>query len=188
MDNFQFWLYIIIALIYVISRAMKKANQPPSPPSSGRPAEEEVEYEGTETPRRPDRPLTFEELLREITEAKSPKTAAPVSKPLPKPQPAYVDYDDNLGDEEENLEDVEYDYKAKDSVYEVYEKAKTEAFSRPSLEETLINEKKDIEYGRFKEFSMAGKRTLLDEYVAELRRPSGFKKAVVLSEILNRRF
>lgn len=183
MDNIQFWIYIIIALIYVIGRAMKKGQQPPAADRS-----EEGEMEETRSGERPARPLTFEELLREITEGKA-TTQRPVTRPQPKPQPAFVDYDDDLKDEEEDLEDVDYDYTSRDSVYDVYEKAKADAFSaKPSLEETLMNEKKDIEYGRFKEFSVGRKSTLLDEYVAELRRPSGFKKAIVMSEILNRRF
>lgn len=191
MDNFQFWLYIIIAVIYVIGRALKKGKEGQAsqgPMETGR----NVPTDDGEIPRQ----LTFEELLREITESKQPKPKSqPVSKPFhevvapkPTPTPAYVDYDDDLKEEIEDLEDVNYEVRGQERVNEIYEKAKSEAFLRPSLEDTLIKEKKDMSYGRFKEFSTDRKSSLLDEYVAELRKPSGFKKAVVMSEILNRRF
>ncbi len=188
MDNFQFWLYIIIAVIYVISRALKKGKEQAP---QGQPGETDVETPSNEgeIPKQ----LTFEELLREITESRQPKPKAqpvlrPVQKVTPKPEPSFVDYDDDLNEEAEELEDVNYEYEKQDRTFDIYEKAKKEAFLRPSLEETLYKEKKEIDYSRFKEFSITRRNTLLDEYVKELRTPSGFKKAVVLSEILNRRF
>ncbi|HEX5171390.1 MAG TPA: hypothetical protein VFW11_19570 [Cyclobacteriaceae bacterium] len=187
MDNLQFWIYIIIAVIYVISRALKKGSQDGS---SSRPSDKDFETpEGGKLPKQ----LSFEELLREITESKQPKprpqpTPRPIQKTIPKPKPAFVDYDEDIEEEEKDLEDVNYNYKRQNQANEIYERAKSEAFSRPSLEETLLKEQKDVSYSRFREFSMTGTNRLLDEYIAELRKPSGFKKAIVLSEILNRRF
>jgi hypothetical protein len=124
-----------------------------------------------------ERPLTFEELLREITEGKS----------LEK-EPEVVDYDDQVGDEEQDLEEVDYDYKKKDKIYEVYEQAKAQAFVRPSLEETMKLEDTDLRYGKFKEFEEVEKQNVLEKYIADFRDPEGFKKAVVMSEILRRKF
>lgn len=187
MDNLQFWIYIIIAVIYAVSRAIKKGKQSAE---QGRP--ERKDFETSEDGGTVEKPMSFEDLLREITEAKKPKpkqvTYTNPEKPISKPQPAYVNYDDDLKDEAEGLEDVNYDYKNKDKIYDIYEKAKQEAFLKPSLEESLAGKKKDVDYGRFKEFSIKKRSTILDEYVAELKKPSGFKKAVVMSEILNRRF
>jgi hypothetical protein len=190
MDSLQFWIYIIIAVIYVISRAMKKANQDRQ--SSSGPSQDES------SPGEFPKQLTFEELLREITESKQPKPQQPQPAPrrvpekirqaVPKPKPAYVDYDDDLEDEAKGLEDIDYESRRQEQAYDAYEQAKRDAFLRPSLEETLFKEKTDVSYSRFKEFSMRRRTSLLDEYVAELRKPSGFKKAIVLSEILNRRF
>jgi hypothetical protein len=188
MDNLQFWIYIIIAVIYAVSRAIKKGKQ-----SAEQVRPERKDFETSEDGGGSGEvPMTFEDLLREITEAKKPKskevTYTKPEKPVSKPQPAYVDYDDDLKDEAETLEDVNYDYRNKDKVYDIYEKAKQDAFLRPSLEESLAGQKKDMDYGRFKEFSIIKRSSVLDEYVAELKKPSGFKKAVVMSEILNRRF
>jgi len=188
MDNFQFWLYIIIAVIYVLGRALKKGKGK-IPQDRQRETEVESPSNDGEIPRQ----LTFEELLREITESKQPKPKAqpvlrPVQKVPPKPEPAFVDYDDDIKEEVQDLEDVNYENEKQNRTFDIYEKAKKEAFLRPSLEETLYKEKKGISYSRFKEFSMTRRNTLLDEYVKELRTPAGFKKAVVLSEILNPRF
>jgi len=187
MDNLQFWIYIIIAVIYTISRAMKKGKQ-----SQGQGRTEQRDIETSDGDGMGEKPISFEDLLREITEAKKPKpkqiTYTKPERPVIKPKPAYVDYDDDLKDEAEDLEDVNYDYRNEDKVYDIYEKAKQEAFLKPSLEESLVGQKKDVDYGRFKEFSIKKRSTILDEYVAELKKPSGFKKAVVMSEILNRRF
>lgn len=185
MDNLQFWIYIIIAVIYMVSRAMKKGQQ-----SQRQGREEQGELDTSGGGEASEKPITFEDLLREITEGKKPAPKQvpreePMKPVVTKPKPAYVDYDDDLKDEIEDLEDV--NYKSEERVYDIYEKAKQEAFLRPSLEEAQ-GERKAVDYGRFKEFSIKKRSTLLDEYVAELKKPSGFKKAVVMSEILNRRF
>ena len=80
-----------------------------------------------------------------------------------------------------------YDYKNEDKIYETYEKAKKEAFNRPSLEETLKLQPMS-EFGRFKEFEDNEKNTVLSEYSEAFNDPEGVKKAFVLSEIFNRKY
>jgi hypothetical protein len=187
MDNYQFWLYVIVALIYVISRAMKKANEKRRTQGPGTPVDVD-QHEAADSGEE-QRPLTFEELLREITEGKRGRPAGRQAKPevRPKARPAYVDYDDDLSDEEKSLEDVDFNYKKADSASEVFEKAKKDAISSSSVRDTTLPEE-PMSYGRFNEFRIGSKNTLLQEYVKELKRPSGFKKAIVLSEILKPRF
>jgi hypothetical protein len=43
-------------------------------------------------------------------------------------------------------------------------------------------------FGKFKEFEQEKKRNLLEEYITDFKDPEGFKKAVVMSEILKRKF
>jgi hypothetical protein len=124
----------------------------------------------------PSRPLTFEELLQEITTGKTQQ------------QQPVVDYDDDLEDEEKDLEDVNYDYRKHDNIYSEYEEAKKQAFNHPSLEETMKVEDTDTSFGRFKVFEQDAKQNLLNEYLADFRDPQGLKKAVVMSEILQRKF
>jgi hypothetical protein len=175
--DIQFWLYIIIAVIYVLSRALKKpesnAGNPPPPERPGN---------SNPFPSR-EKPLSFEELLKQITEANEPR------KTVYQPQESQViDYDDDLQEEQRSLETVTDDYRKTDNVYQVYEDAKSQAFLRPSLEDTLKVTDTDMRFGKFKEFQQVNQRNLLEDYTKEFRDPEGLKKAVVMAEILNRKF
>ena len=165
-------IWIIIGVIYLISRARKKPENP-APRSTERPDEPETF----------DKPVTFEELLKEIQATKSPKPR-PVSQ-----KPTYVDYDDDI-EKYEPLEKTKPDtyYRDQDQIYETYEKAKQEAFHRPSMEETLKLENTIVRFGQFKNYKQDNRPSLAEEYAKGLREPGNFKKAFVLSEILNRRF
>jgi hypothetical protein len=136
--------------------------------------------------------LTFEELLKEITESKQPeKPVYEAKKPAYQPtsQREVVDYDDSIGEEEQDLEEVDYDYRKKDKLYDdVYEDAKRQAFARASLEETMNVRDTDMKFGKFGVFEQKKQRNLLEEYTKSFQDPEGLKKAVVMSEILNRKF
>ena len=67
MDSFQFWLYVIIGVIYLVSRARKKkADQSPGPVD----ANEEKPFSSTRHEGNKPKQLSFEDLLKEITESK----------------------------------------------------------------------------------------------------------------------
>jgi hypothetical protein len=163
---------------------MKKAENQPKDVSAPKP-ERQVRYDSAPPPVQKPKQLTFEELLREITEAKQPQQ--PVYQPAER-KAEYVDYDDQIGEEEQDLEDVNYDYKKKDKLYDVYEEAKRQAFVRPSLEETMNVRDTNMQFGKFKVFERQEQRNLLEEYTRDFKDPEGFKKALVLSEILKRKF
>jgi hypothetical protein len=170
--------YIILGIVYFIFTRLKK-----------KPAEQGDSQDQDVSPSRPERPpVSFEELLREITEAKQPKPAEPVSQrfddPVASRKPAYVDYDDDIGEEEESLEKLEFD---EDRITKIYEEAKQQASPGPSLEETARLEDVDTQYGRFKEFEKRQVRKPGSDLGRELRNRSTFKRAVILSEILNRK-
>lgn len=182
-------VYAVIAIVYfVIQRVMKKNEQAGETPDNKPKPRSTTPQQQTST--RPKQ-LTFEELLQEITESKKPEK--PVYTP---PVPAYqapkkqdfVDYDDDLGNEEQDLEEVDYDYKKKDKLYDVYEDAKRQAFIKPSLEETMNVRDTVVKFGKFKVFEQEQQRNLLEEYTRDFQDPEGLKKAVVMSEILNRKF
>ncbi len=182
MRDFQFWIYLIIGIIYLINRARKKAGA--APVDAPEPKAERRFDRQEETQANPQKGLTFEELLREITEVKAP--VKPVFQPT---QSEFVDYDDDLKEEEQDLEDVSGDYRKKDKAYyDTYEEAKRQAFSRPSLEETLKLKDTDMTFGKFKVFEEDAQSNVLNDYLKELKDPDGFKKAFVLSEVLQRRY
>jgi hypothetical protein len=167
--DFKIWLYIIIGAIYLLSRLLKKKEAEPEKTTPKIPGQ---------NPAGSPRPLTFEELLKEITEAKQPP------KPVNQPQSKRVDYDEEVGEEEQSLETVNSDYR----INEVYEQAKRQAFERPSLEETMNVRNTVVDYGKFKVFDQGKQQDLLASYAIDLQDPEGLKKAFVLSEILNRKF
>ena len=183
MRDVQFWLYIIVGVIYLLSRLRKKPEQKPKDLPNYRPESPVQKYEqpSAKPTASTGKALTFEELLREISESKS-------SVPAPQPGRARVDYDDNIGEEEQDLEEVDYDYRKKDKIYDVYEDAKKQAFNRPSLEETMKVGNTVMTFGKFKEFELETKRDLMKEYLSDFKDPEGLKKAVVMSEVLQRKF
>lgn len=174
--------YVLIGAIYVLYNWMKRKKQSQENPEDYEPPP------GRSQPQSKPKQLTFEELLREITEAKQP-TPEPVTE-YKRSEPAraeYVDYDEDIeGEVVEQEEEKAYDFK-KESTYRQFEEAKQQAFYRKSLEETTRLEDVKMDFGRFKVFDTAQERNLLEEYTKDLRDPEGFKKAVILSEILNRR-
>ena len=187
MDEFKIIFWIIIALVYLFSRARKKAQQQAP---SRRPVSAGEEQDVDMGPKK--RPLTFEELLREIEQAK-PKEAPPPPPPNPyrppvKVEPEYVDYDEEIKDETEDLEKTDYDYRNQDKIYEVYEEAKKQAFVRPSLEETVKLQDTIVRFSQFKSYEQRERRNLAEDYLREFKDPNGFRKAFIMSEILRRKF
>jgi hypothetical protein len=187
----QFWIYVIIGIIYVLSRAIKKQEKQNKEVVQDYRPGKKVEFDSTPPAEKPKQ-LTFEELLKEITEAKK-QAQKPVFETkrsyetVSEPQ-EYVDYDDQLEEEEKDLEDVNYNYRKKDKLYDIYEEAKRQAFERPSLEETMKVTDTKVQFGKFKVFEQVDQTNLLEEYSKEFQDAEGLRKAVVLSEILNRKF
>ena len=178
--DIQFWVWLIVIVITLIARANKKKQQP----QSFDPEQREIpKSQTTDT-----KPVTFEDLLREIQASKAPKPK-PVQvapKQVPSKQYEVEDYDDNLEDENKSLERT--DYYANDKFNETYENAKKAAFSRASLEETMKVEDTEVKFNQFKEYGKKEGQSLASEYAKELKNPKSIKKALILNEILNRRF
>jgi hypothetical protein len=175
----KIWFYILVGIVYVVVTFLKK-KKVPTENYPGTP-ERDSAKPFSEKPK----PLTFEELLREITEAKEPQK--PVYQAPARQE--YVDYDEQIGEEAKDLEVVEEnEYQRRSRVYREYEDAREKAFERPSLEETMNVRNTDVHYGKFKAFDQNQQRNLLAEYTKDLKDPEGFKKAFVMSEILNRKF
>jgi hypothetical protein len=183
MGDFQFWLYIIIGVVYLLARMMKK--QTPKTPvdlPESQPDKPVTRFEPPPArPRPPSKTLTFEELLREITESKTQQ-----QKPAP-PTEEYVDYEEELKDEAQDLEDVNYDYK-NDRVAKEYATAEQQAFTRRSLEETMNIKNTDTSFEKFKVFEQQTQANLVDRYLIDFYDPEGLKKAIVMAEILQRKF
>lgn len=180
----QFWIYIIIGVIYFLSKLFKKPEQPPVESPGKRPEGRARTPQTVQTETDRPKQLTFEELLREITEGKQPQK--PVIQPAP--QRKYESFDDNLEDEGQSLEEVSYDERNDTEVFKAYEKAKSQVFERSSLEETLLLKNTGMDFEKFKAFHTEEKKKVSDDYMRIFRNPEGLKQAVVMSEILKRKF
>jgi hypothetical protein len=189
MDDFQFWLYVILGVVYLLSQLRKKSkagqelpNAPPSPRKAASQPTNPRTYESK--PETAAKPITFEDLLREITEAKA-KPAEPAS---PYPMPDYPSYEEDEYLEKEDVEKEEVTYKTYEPIYKQYEEAKYKDYTKESLEETMRLENVDVKFGKFKEFEQKVEVNLLDVYTRDLRDPDGIKKAFVMSEVLRPRY
>jgi hypothetical protein len=183
MDNLQFWIWLIVIVVTFLVRNKKKQSTEGTPTFGG--------DEGLNRPSQPtQKPVSFEDLLREI-QASKPATAPPAPTPYKMPAPAkragYVDYDDDL-EEEAVAERVDYRQRDQDQTFQTYEKAKQAAFNRPSLEETMKISDTEVKFGQFKGYKQEDQVVPALAYVKDLQDPEGFKKAFILSEILNRKF
>jgi hypothetical protein len=168
MDNLQVWIYIALGIVYLIGRSRKKAPQPP-----GRQNQPQQEPIGP-------KPLTFEELLKEITEAKEP--LPPVLKPVQE----FEDYDDEIEEEKEPAR-PEYDYR-KQETYQSYEQSKFEAFNHLSYEETMKLEDTNVEFGKFKVFEEEKAPPMAEQIAADFADIDRVKRAFIMGEIFNRRY
>lgn len=183
--DLQFWIWVIILVVTFLVRATKK---------SAEKRQERGDGQGPETGQDTfdHKPISFEELLREIQASKTPEQPKQIqsSKPITQAKPyqkSYeVDYDEEIEEEEKDLETIPAD---DTRSYEVYEKAKTEAFHRPSLEETMKLSDTSMKYDHFKGYdSTTTEKSVAKDILADFKDPEGFKKAFIMSEILKRKF
>ena len=171
MDNIQFWLYILFAVIYFVVRGLrKKTTDSPKGPS-----------QPTQSQNRPQRkPVSFEELLKEFTEGRE-ATSAPK-------QEEEVSY--------QSLQELREEKKE-----EEIEEGRTRRFSddesrRVYEESILMAEGADLKFERDEHFKSKIQRSaeeesspgLAGEIKNMLRDQEDVKKAVILGEILNRKY
>lgn len=183
MDNIQFWIWLIVIVVTFLSRFKKKQTDGGTPTFGG--------DEPFNNPSEPtQKPVSFEDLLREIQASKPSPAPAPttsIKSLITAKKQDFVDYDDDL-EEEAVTERVDYRVRDQDKTFETYEKAKQAAFNRPSLEETMKLEDTEVKFGQFKGYQQDSQVVPALAYVKDLQDPEGFKKAFILSEILNRKF
>jgi hypothetical protein len=176
MNNIQFWIWLIVIVITLVAR-MRKKKVPGQTDSSGLPSRPLPRAEES------SKPMTFEELLKEIEAAKSGR-----HEPVPTKTYAPVDYDDDIPEEAKSLERTDYTYAQPPRTNEIYEKAKQEAFFRPSLEESMKLEDTVIRFGQFKGYQQETVISPAAQFARQIKDPAGFRKAFIMSEILKRRF
>ncbi|WP_421879585.1 hypothetical protein [Marinoscillum sp.] len=179
MDDIQFWIYLVFGAIYLLSRFFKKNDKDATPRRTPRPQQQQPTS-------RPNKPVTFEELLKEFTEGKSEEEEVEVEKPEP------VEARQLLKErkwQEENRPDFSQEgttrrFSDEDSrrIYE--ESIKSAETSSASFErdDNFKLKVKSLEEEEEEQTDYAG------DIASMLQNPNDARKAVILGEILNRKY
>ncbi|WP_436516530.1 hypothetical protein [Ekhidna sp. To15] len=166
MDDFSFWWYIIAAVIYFLTRGKKKKEQPNERP-------------GSENNPPTNKPKSFEDLLKEITEGR------PEEEPIIQQEPVVIDTRESEK-ESQSLEGERRVF-ADDESRKVYEEsikmaegadiefAPDENFQEPRLFKGTDKDEEEEEW------------SIADEIRDGLNSEEA-KKAVIYSEILTRKY
>lgn len=179
----EFWLYVVIGVVYFLSRLLKKGEQATSEAPKPQRRERPKPARPVPTPasREAERPMTFEDLLREIMEGKQ-------AQRRPEPVKTYQTEEREADDEAQSLEEVGIDEVQRAPRWKPYEEVPDRAFERQSLEETLHLEDTVVEFKKFEPFQQREEKRLSEEYIKIIRNPESLRQAVVMSEILKRKF
>lgn len=175
MDDIQVLLYIIIGVFYFISKFMKKKPVPEKPVQ--RPAQ------GASDTNAPQRPLTFEELLKEFTQPQPTQQEVVIEE---REEEVFIDTRD------EGRKNAEPAYKPDYTFSDAESKRNFEQSQRLAAAAKRIEEEGIEQDLTFKPYKMPSRTEQKNEVAADimemLRDADGAKKAVILSEIFNRKY
>lgn len=176
-DNSNIYYYIVLGIIYLLSRVFGKKKKKKEPAS--RPVEEQ-EIEAPTASKEVEPSLSFEDILREVS-GESKTKPEPIPPPIPyseaevisipetgiEPGPAY---------QSDEMEEIAVDYQVPPTLG-------SESLPEPDL---ISKKKRKNVYGRMESFKIHEKHTV--DYLENFYEEDGAAKAFVLSEIFNRRY
>ena len=173
-DNGNIIYYLILGAIYLLSRVFGKKKKKPGavPPKRGTIAPPTAESEEPA-------PLSFEEILRELSGAKQPKPESdhdPVRDPIPVPAFAPQQPIEPVWQEKYSVDDMDeiaVDYEVPPAIGSEYKK-------QPKIK------RKKLTFTRTDHFKIKEKRNV--NYLDSLSEQDGAAKAFVLSEIFARKY
>ncbi len=160
-------IYVIAIVAYFLYRASSKKKTESLPESEN------------STPKTPEKGLTFEELLREIREAQSPKVPDAEVEPIPSPKPKPVYSAPKQEKSEQYTETVQEVVTAEGVDFEL-ENSKRNA--RPQFYEQTETTIEPSLAARPKIYEIP--QEARNPYADLLKNPTSFRDAVVVSEIL----
>jgi hypothetical protein len=180
MNDLEIYIYIALAVIYFLSRAFRKKKS--SKPPSSRPRTSS--QDGYEHPTSKEKPLTFEDLLKEFTGQKE-ETVSEQGGDLIEVEDndvikeKYGNEEEIYSNEYEKQEEVQY--KSYEEVYASKERLKT-------LDEQIqLNEPARK---RFDEYKIKKKVNIhtASRFRELLKNKDSLKDAIILKEILDRKY
>jgi len=169
MDNLENYLYLIFAVIYIISRIIKARSKQKEVDSGTGQQGHHNQQTDTQNQAKPRKAFSFEDILKEFEknltgEERPEESPFPVheirhEKPTPRPEPVPV-------------EKVE----KRPSVFDKYQGTRYKTGTKPKEESFTRDEKYTIS------------EDLVSKYTKILKDPEGIRDVVVLSEIFNRKY
>jgi hypothetical protein len=181
MNDLEIYIYIALAAIYFLSRAFRKKN-PAKPP---RPTSRTSSENGYEHPARKEKPLTFEDLLKEFTGQKE--------EPVTEVHEEEIEEESYKSLEQEYINSEEQPYSAEyethdESQYKSYEEVYGKGEHLKTLDEQVqINEPVRK---RFEEYKIEERLNIhtASRFRELLKNKDSIKDAIVLKEILDRKY
>lgn len=167
MDDLKIWMYVIVGGIYLVTRMMKNRNKP---------------SEGGSTPQDSygpsKQPKSFEELLREFTEDRKAGQVTEQPQEAKKHVPAP------------EVHQEEYFEEGRTRSFSDEESRKIYEDSIKSAEKTddLIKSREAFQSRMKREIQQQDTPKASSDILDMLRNPEDARKAVVLAEILNRKY
>lgn len=184
MDDIQFWLYLAFAVIYFITRGMKKKT------TGGNPKPSSSDTNSDDRPQR--KPVSFEDLLKEFTEGREVSGEEnETMAPSPPPVEARHIVEQRKWQEKNTAESFKNEGRhrqfADDESRRIYEN------SIKIAEKTDLSIKGDDAFkSKLKRFDQEEEDIYENDTAISIREmlqdSDDAKKAIILSEILNRKY
>ncbi|ELR70914.1 hypothetical protein C900_03349 [Fulvivirga imtechensis AK7] len=122
--------------------------------------------------------MTFEELLREFTGEQQPQPRQQPQPKAPTRETVYESYED----------EPSWDSRVSDDeAKETYNRSVREAKKLKTLDE-LVDLDQPIQSGHFRGYEIKEEDTIADDILNTLQDADGAKRAIILSEIINRKY
>lgn len=163
MDDIQIVVYIILILFGIVSKVLKKKKEVPNKTATPATGQRKTNHSSGQGQKKA--PMSFEDLLKEFTE-EPPST--------PKHQETeVVDYED-------------FDYKDETEIQRIFEESV--AASKKYEEASQGDDRHTGNFTHFEGYSEEDTEEEESEYAKLLQDDESAKKAIILSEILNRKY
>ena len=164
--DFKIILYIVLFVIYILAKTLKKSPSKQSP-KKPRPKIDTEAHEAEPT-------ITFEDMFRELTSSKK--------KDQPKPVEVIKE-----------VKEFDSEYPSDDEIQDVYKESVRQADKSKTLGEIMREKAKKKrppveEFERFSAYDIEERFTLASELGEMLKNPEDARRAIVLREILDRKF
>jgi len=190
MDNLENYLYLVFAVIYIISRIMK--SKPKNAEPARRPSQKPAApvFESAEPTPAPRKTMSFDDILKEFEKNLS---GIPEEKPAPvRESRRQIDFNEKEEAEEveyQTYEGVAYEDTSNNNPFNEYKKYQTTAYEDSNFQHETsydLDLDKRLEFLRNEKYAI--QQDSRGELIKLLREPGGAKNAIVLGEIINRKY